>query len=93
MAGKVRKLTALAGSLALAGAMFATSASARIPPRDPACDQRVANECVTTWQTLGFWDYENCVGYQQCMQCPPIPGYMCGGLFAATDPDAGTKPW
>ncbi|MEA3010474.1 MAG: hypothetical protein QOJ91_2166 [Sphingomonadales bacterium] len=91
---KLGKKTILAASLALAGgAIFGTAASARIPPRDPVCDQRVANECVTTWQSLGFWDYDNCVGYQQCMQCPPIPGYMCGGLFAATDPDEGTKPW
>jgi len=98
MAGKLRKITALAGSLALAGAAaFATAASARIPPRDPACDQRVANECVSTWQALGYWNYDHCVGHQQCMQCPPIPGYLCGvgpeGYGYATEPDQDPQPW
>ena len=92
---EMTKTRALAASLALAGgAIFATAASARIPPRDPACDQRVAQECVTTWQSGGYWSYEHCVGYQQCMQCPPIPGYLCGvgPEGYATEPDEGTRP-
>jgi hypothetical protein len=100
MAGKFRKITALAGSLTLAGAaMLATAASARIPPRDPACDQRVANECVSTWQALGYFDYQHCVGYQQCMQCPPIPGYLCGmgpggwEYGYSTEPNRDPEAW
>ena len=91
---RMRK-TALAASLALAGAaIFATSASARIPPRDPVCDQRVADECVTTWQSGGYWNYQHCVAFQQCMQCPPIPGYLCGvgPEGYSTKPDEGTRP-
>jgi hypothetical protein len=84
--------------LALAGAAtFGTAASAKIPPRDPVCDQSVANECVSTWQSLGFFDYEHCVGYQQCMQCPPTPGYMCGmgpgGYGYLTEPNRSARPW
>ena len=98
MSRKVSTKTAVMASLALAGAaIFATAASARIPPRDPVCDARVANECVTTWQAGGYQNYEHCVGYEQCMQCPPIPGYLCGvgpeGYGYATEPDQGPDAW
>lgn len=93
-----RKSIALTASLIIAAAAsFSTAASAQKFQRDPVCDQRAANECVSTWQSLGYWNYEHCVGHQQCMQCPPIPGYLCGvgpeGYGYATEPDQGPKPW
>jgi hypothetical protein len=92
-----RKAMALTASLALAAAAtFSTAASAQKFQRDPVCDQRVADECVTTWQAGGYSNYDHCVGHQQCMQCPPIPGYLCGigpGDYYAAEPASGTRPW
>ncbi|MET1111502.1 MAG: hypothetical protein ABWX67_08270 [Allosphingosinicella sp.] len=95
---KARKRLALATSLALAGATIFSSAASAIGvppiPRDPACDQRMVNECVGTWQSLGYWSYDHCVGHRQCSECPPWFGYMCGvGPNYATAPDKGTRPW
>jgi hypothetical protein len=96
MARTPRKKTALMASLALAGAaIIATSASARIPPRDPVCDQRVADQCVTTWQSGGYSSYDHCVAYERCMKCPPVPGYLCGsgpGEYFATARNAALEP-
>lgn len=91
------KRMALAVSLAFAGAaMFGPAASAIPPPRDPACDQRVANECVGTWQTKGWSSYQDCVAGQQCLECPPSYGYLCPypGMYDyyAAEP-ATTEPW
>ena len=93
----IRKPTALAASLVLAGAaILGSAASAGIgPPRDPACDARVANECVGTWQTKGWASYQECVSGQQCLECPPNYGYLCyyPGMYDwATEPTAA-KPW
>lgn len=97
MASRISRKTALAAALALAGAsMFGSAASAQKWQRDPVCDARVANECVSTWQSLGYWDYNHCVAHQQCMQCPPFPGYLCGigpGDYYAVEPDAAARPW
>jgi hypothetical protein len=96
MTRKPGKAIALSGSLALAvAATFATAASARIPPRDPVCDQRVANECVGTWQAQGYAQYQDCVANEQCLQCPPNYGYLCGydpryPFNGAVRPD---QPW
>ena len=96
MSRRVSKTRALTASLALAGAaIFATAASARIPPRDPVCDQRVANECVNTWQAKGYAQYLDCVANEQCLQCPPNYGYLCGydpryPFNSAVKPD---QPW
>jgi hypothetical protein len=95
---KTRKKTALALAMALAGAMTFGSAASAIgtppTPRDPACDQRMVNECVSTWQAQGYWSYDHCVSNRQCTECPPWYGYMCGvGPNYATDPDKATKPW
>ncbi|MEA3010475.1 MAG: hypothetical protein QOJ91_2167 [Sphingomonadales bacterium] len=87
---------ALAASLVLASAtMFATIASARVgPPRDPACDARVVAECSTSWQTLGYPNQSTCVGGQQCIECPPTYGYLCGGpsIYYGTE-QKGVEPW
>lgn len=75
---KTSRITALAASLALAGAgIFGTAASAQ-NGRDPVCDQQKADGCVTTWESMGYWSYEHCVMHQQCWDCPPLWGYMCG---------------
>jgi hypothetical protein len=93
----ISKAMTLAAALVLSGApMFSTAASAQ-NGRDPVCDQQKAAGCVSTWQSLGYWNYEHCVMHQQCWYCPPLWGYMCGmgpidGEFAAR-PDEGTKPW
>jgi hypothetical protein len=96
MMAKTRKSVALAVSLVLAGAtMFGTIASARVgPPRDPACDARVVAECATSWQTLGYPNQSTCEGGQQCIECPPNYGYLCGGpsIYYATENKA-PKPW
>lgn len=94
----IMRTTALAASLVLAGAaIFGSAASAGIgPPRDPACDQRVANECVSTWQTKGWSSYQDCVGGQQCLECPPNYGYMCAypGMYDDFATERGTaEPW
>ena len=73
-----RKL-ALATSLVLAAATIGSAASAIGPrPRDPVCDQNVASGCVVFWQTLGYPTYADCVRLEQCYQCPPSYGYLCG---------------
>ena len=100
MARKLRfgKTIGLAASLVLAGAaIVGSAASARIgPPRDPACDQRVANACVSTWQTLGWSTYQDCVSGQQCIECPPNYGYLCPypGMYDdfVTEPVVA-EPW
>jgi hypothetical protein len=75
----IRKTMALTASLALAAAAtFSTSASAQKWQRDPVCDQQVANACVTHWQSWGYAQYSDCVGNEQCLQCPPNYGYLCG---------------
>ena len=95
MTRKINKSLKLAVSLVFAGA--ATFASAAGigggQPRNPVCDQRVANECVGTWQALGWSSYQTCVSGQQCIECPPNYGYLCPypGMFA-TEP-AAPKPW
>lgn len=95
---KLRKTTGLVASLVLAGAaILGSAASAGIgPPRNPVCDQRVANECVTTWQTLGWSSYQDCVSGQQCIECPPNYGYLCpyAGMYDdwAVEPSAA-RPW
>jgi hypothetical protein len=91
----VRKTLALAASLILVGV---STAAAAVPPswwtRDPVCDQQQADYCVSTWQSLGYWDYDHCVGHRQCQECPPLYGYMCGvGPDYAAKPDEGTTPW
>jgi hypothetical protein len=94
----IRKITALAASLALAGAAtFSTAASAQKWQRDPVCDQRVTDECATEWQELGYAEYQHCVWGQPCLECPPNYGYMCGiysypggGWAAKRTPDT---PW
>lgn len=93
-----RKRLALATSLVLAGGMLFSSAASAIAippfPRDPACDQQMVTECVSTWQSLGYWSYDHCVAHRQCVECPPWYGYMCGvGPNYATEPDKGTRPW
>lgn len=97
MSMKFGKRMALAVSLVFAGATIAGSAATARPlPRDPACDQRVANSCVSNWQTLGWPNYELCVGGQQCLECPPNYGYLCPtpDIYNeyATEP-AAAKPW
>lgn len=91
----MRKSTGLAASLMFASAtIFGTAASAaKLPPRDPVCEQQVANACVATWQPLGYGNYQHCVAHQTCMQCPPSYGYLCGIGPNATKPDAATEPW
>jgi hypothetical protein len=92
----IRKKTALAASLVLAGAAIFSSAASAIPPpvRNPVCDQYMANACITTWQVLGYGNYAHCVAHRQCAECPPWYGYMCGiGPNYATEPDLGTEPW
>jgi hypothetical protein len=75
----IRKTTALAASLVLASATIGSAASAIAGrPRDPACDQRVANECVSNYTTWGYPTYSDCVRLEQCYQCPPNFGYLCG---------------
>lgn len=90
----ISRITGLAASLALAGAgIFGTAASAQWS-RDPVCDQQMADECTTTWQAMGYWSYDHCVGHRQCQDCPPMWGYMCGvGPDYATKPDGDAKPW
>ena len=58
------------------------------------CDQRVANECVGTWQTKGYPSYQTCVWGQQCIECPPTYGYLCGGpsIYYGAEKRA-PKPW
>jgi len=97
MSGKfnIRKTMAVAASLVLASV---STASAAVSPdwwsRDPVCDQQMADACVTTWQSMGYGNYEHCVAHRQCTECPPLWGYMCGiGPYDATKPDAGTRPW
>jgi hypothetical protein len=91
----INKSLKLAVSLVFAGA--ATFASAAGigggQPRNPVCDQRVANECVGTWQSLGWHSYQACVSGQQCIECPPNYGYLCPypGMFATTPTAA--RPW
>jgi hypothetical protein len=94
----IRKKTAAASALLFAGAMiFSSSASAigKLPgPRDPVCDQQKANECVSTWQTAGYWNYDHCVASRQCQECPPWFGYMCGvGPNYATEPNKAVRAW
>lgn len=93
MAGRLRKMKAVAASLALAGAgIFGTAASAQWS-RDPVCDQQMADECVTTWESMGYGNYDHCVAHRQCQDCPPLWGYMCGiGPYDAARPDEGTRP-
>ena len=91
----IRKTIAVAASLVLASV---SAASAAVPPgywdRDPVCDQQQADYCVSTWQSLGYWSYDHCVGHRQCQECPPLWGYMCGvGPDYAAKPDEGTRPW
>ncbi|HEY0131509.1 MAG TPA: hypothetical protein VGB57_08890 [Allosphingosinicella sp.] len=92
----MRKTTALAVSLVFASAtIFGSAASAGYgPPRDPACDQRAANNCASNWQALGWPNYELCVGGQQCLECPPNYGYLCPNPDIyneyATEPN---QPW
>ncbi|HYI41242.1 MAG TPA: hypothetical protein VE053_13080 [Allosphingosinicella sp.] len=92
MAGKLKRIITLAVSLAFAGAASAAGIGGG-QPRDPACDQRAANGCVSTWQTLGWPSYQTCVWGQQCIECPPNYGYLCPypGMYAA-EPKA-VKPW
>jgi hypothetical protein len=97
MSGKfnIRRSMAVAASLVLASV---STASAAVPPswwtRDPVCDQQKADACVTTWQSMGYGNYEHCVAHRQCAECPPLWGYMCGiGPNYAAKPDAGTEPW
>ena len=80
--------------MAIAGATtFSTAASAQWS-RDPVCDQQKADACVTTWQALGYWNYEHCVVYTECWECPPLWGYMRGmGPDDAVMPDEGNRPW
>lgn len=91
----IRRPMAVVAALVLASV---STASAAVPPswwaRDPVCDQQQADYCVSAWQSLGYWNYDHCVGHRQCQECPPLYGYMCGvGPDYATKPDAGTRPW
>jgi hypothetical protein len=47
-------------------------------PRDPVCDQAVANACTTHYAAWGYATYADCVRLEQCYQCPPNYGYLCG---------------
>lgn len=92
---RAKKALAVAASLVLASV---STASAAVPPswwtRDPVCDQAMANACVTTWQSMGYGNYEHCVAHRQCAECPPLWGYMCGiGPNDATNRDPASKPW
>ena len=90
----IRKNVALAASLALAGSAMISSAASAVPPRDPACDQAVANACAIFWQDLGYAQVQDCTNYEKCVKCPPLYGYMCGldprGYNSAVRPD---QPW
>ncbi len=92
----LKKKMALATSLVLACATISTSASAVAGwgPRNPVCDQQVADGCVVFWQTLGYPTYADCVRLEQCYQCPPNYGYLCGYdpryVDRAIKPD---QPW
>jgi hypothetical protein len=87
---QMRKRTALAVSMVLAGAaIVAGPAGARGPyPPDPACVARVQSDCTTTWQTRGYRNYDDCVTDQTCIACNV---YLCGGIYYGTRPDLG-KP-
>jgi opacity protein-like surface antigen len=98
MLGKnsLRKKIALATSLVLAAATIGTAASAAAPrPRDPVCDQRVADGCVVFWQDLGYAQYSDCVSNEQCLKCPPNYGYLCGydPRFAYDPAIKPDQPW
>lgn len=91
----LRKKVALAASLVLAsGTILSSAASAAIwPPRDPVCDQQVADACAIFWQDLGYAQASDCTTHQKCYKCPPNYGYMCGydpRGYAAVRPD---QPW
>ena len=93
MSRKLRKTTALAASLAFAGAgIFGTAASAGRYPGDPACEQQVIDMCSDNWLYMGYASYSHCVTHQICLQCPS-PGQLCGASPYATDPDSATRPW
>jgi hypothetical protein len=52
----------------------------------------MADACVSTWQSLGYGNYDHCVAHRQCTECPPLWGYMCGiGPNDAAKPDEGTE--
>ncbi|MEO7826267.1 MAG: hypothetical protein ABIR60_03930, partial [Allosphingosinicella sp.] len=59
----IRKTTVLAASLVLASATIYSSAALAIAgrPRDPVCDQAVANACTTNYATWGYPTYSDCV--------------------------------
>jgi hypothetical protein len=76
----MRKSASLGVALILAAGMTYSSAASAIAgrPRDPVCDQAVANACTTNYGTWGYPTYNDCVRLEQCYQCPPSYGYLCG---------------
>jgi len=82
---KLRKTSALAASLALAGATISGSASAQHPEWQSAeeCYQYVQNGCSANWQRWGYAQESDCVMGQWCLLC--MQGYMCGILSYEVD--------
>lgn len=86
------KATAMTASLVLASAAIFGSAAWAAQPRDPVCDQRIVRTCIYNWESQGYAQYEDCVRNEQCLQCPPNYGYLCGPdprFASVVRPDTG----
>jgi hypothetical protein len=82
----ISRTTALAASLALAGAsIFGSAASAQHPDftSSEECYQYVAAGCAANWQRWGYAQYSDCEWGQYCLIC--LQGYMCGVLSYEVD--------
>ena len=75
----LRKTTALAASLALAGGtIFGTAASAQHNPYLASpCWEQVMSQCEVRWQEWGLTTSSDCAPLEACQVCPGTDGNNC----------------
>ena len=73
---KLKKMMALAASLALAGGTMAgTPASAQ-----SGCWEQVMNQCEVSWPAWGLTGYSDCAPLEACQVCPETGGANCPAI-------------